>query len=199
MPPPLQLTRESTLESSRGDSRLYCQAALESELPLLHLSPPSPLLSLLGPLLMPHIDSATNSRQFAPIVDCRLPIVDYWLQLSLAAFPDSLPIPTVPHSSLQSAQSRSQFPLPALMFTSSRKCDAGDQTRHLSLFRRTNAFLITLANICALPAASVARPASAPATATVSAHREERSVCYDTELVTIAELDLLDQGRSWEC
>lgn len=31
MPP--QLTRESALESSCGDSRLYCQAALESDSP----------------------------------------------------------------------------------------------------------------------------------------------------------------------
>lgn len=89
MPP--QLTRESALESSRGDSRLYCQAALESDSPRFPLLPSH----LLGPLLMPHIDSATNSRQFAPIVDCRL-LIAVKFSLVRCIPGHSLPIPTLP-------------------------------------------------------------------------------------------------------
>lgn len=93
--PPLQ----PQLTPVDASSSHYCQAALESN------SPPLSLSSLFacsswrcGPLLMPHIDSALNSRQFATIAVCRLPIADCRLLIAVnfslvTAFPDSLPNP----------------------------------------------------------------------------------------------------------
>lgn len=95
MPPPLQ----PQLTPVDASSSHYCQAALESNSPPLSLSPLFARSSWrCGPLLMPHIDSALNSRQFAPIAVCRLPIADCRLLIAVnfslvTAFPDSLPNP----------------------------------------------------------------------------------------------------------